>query len=349
MTPRERVLTAIRRKVPDKVPKNMRCCPEIIELFKKKTGSESMDDYFEYDLRFVQYAPCEHKENFSKHINISDIPEGGFLSEWGAIWTKENFASKHPMHDFTSISQINEYPFPDFDSDYRYRNLSEDVIKIKDKGLAVFSFYECGCFEQACALRGMDKLFIDLIENKKFVDVLLQRILKRKIEIAKRYAIANVDVVWIGDDMGSQKGMLMSPDMWRQYFKPCLAEIIREVKKVNSNISIAYHSCGYIEPIIPELIEVGVDIQESVQPEVMNPAKLKKEFGERLSFWGTVGAQSTMSSGIPQEVKMEVEERIKTVGREGGFIISPAHTMEKEVPWENIVAYFEAVEEFSQY
>ncbi len=349
MTSRDRILAAIKREKPDRVPKNMRCCPEIIELFKKKTGMESMDDYFGYDMRFVQYTPGEHKEDFSKHINISDIPEGGFLSEWGAIWTKANFTCRHPMCNFTSISQIDEYPFPDFDSDYRYRNLSEDTQKIKNKELAVFSFYECGCFEQACALRGMDKFFMDLIENEKFVDALLQKILKRKIENAKRYTAANVDVVWIGDDMGSQKSMLMSPDMWRQYFKPCLVKIIKEVGKVNPNVYIAYHSCGYIEPIIPELIEAGVDILESVQPEAMNPAKLKNEFGDRLSFWGTVGAQSTMACGTPQEVKKVVKERIETIGRGGGLIIAPAHTMEKEVPYENIIAFFEAVEEYGEY
>ena len=148
--------------------------------------------------------------------------------------------------------------------------------------------------------------------------------------------------------MGSQKSMLMSPDMWQQYFKPCLVRIIKEVKKVNPNVYIAYHSCGYIEPIIPELIEAGVDILESVQPEAMNPAKLKREFGDRLSFWGTVGAQSTMACGSPQEVKNVVKERLETVGRGGGLIIAPAHTMEREVPYENIAAFFEAVEEYGK-
>ncbi|GAH20261.1 unnamed protein product, partial [marine sediment metagenome] len=109
------------------------------------------------------------------------------------------------------------------------------------------------------------------------------------------------------------------------------------------------HSDGNIEEIIPELIEIGVDVLNPVQPEAMDPVKLKKTYGNDLSFWGTMGGQTTIPFGTPEQVKQEVRERVETVGRGGGLLIAPGHMLQPEVPWENIVAFFEAVEEYGKY
>ena len=164
-----------------------------------------------------------------------------------------------------------------------------------------------------------------------------------KAQIAAGYAKADVDIIWTGDDLGSEWSMLMNPDLWRKYLKPCVKKIVQSAKEIKPDILVAFHSDGYIEPIISDLIEVGVDILQAVQPECMNPAKLKEKYGDRLSFWGTVGAQSTMPLGTPKEVKRIVKERIMTVGKGGGLCIAPSHTLEPPTPWENIVAFFEAV------
>jgi len=319
MNSRERILTTLRREVPDRVPTNARPSSSILKLFREKTGMESMEEYFQYDLRFVRYEETAH------------------------------FPAIAPMKDFSSVSQLEEYPFPDVTSEYQYKYLAREVAEIKDRGLAVFSAYESGCFEKARHLRGMEKFLMDLLENEKFARALTEKILEINLEIAKKYVASGVDVLWIGDDIGAEKSMLISPKLWREYFKPCIARIIAEAKKVNPSVYIAYHSCGYIEPIIPELIEVGIDILQPVQPEVMDPAKVKREFGDKISFWGTVGVQSTLSLGSPDEVKKVIKERIETVGVGGGFIIAPAHTLESDVPWKNILAFFEGVREFGRY
>jgi len=167
------------------------------------------------------------------------------------------------------------------------------------------------------------------------------------IEGARRLAGADVDILRLGDDVGSQRAMLMSPDTWRTWFKPRLADLIRAAKAVKPDMLVFYHSDGYIEPIIPDLIEIGLDILNPVQPECMDPAQLKREYGRDLAFWGTIGTQTTMPFGDAEEVRRVVKERIDTVGPEG-LLLAPTHVLEPDVPWENIEAFADAVEEYGR-
>ena len=112
---------------------------------------------------------------------------------------------------------------------------------------------------------------------------------------------------------------------------------------------VFYHSDGDISSIIPELIEIGIDVLNPVQPECLDPAQVKREYGDRLAFWGTISIQRTMPFGTPEDVRQEVRDRVNTVGRSGGLLLAPTHVLEPEVPWENIVALFEAIEEYGKY
>jgi uroporphyrinogen decarboxylase len=125
-----------------------------------------------------------------------------------------------------------------------------------------------------------------------------------------------------------------------------LASVIEAAKEANPEVLIFYHSCGYIEPIIPDLIEIGVDILNPVQPESMDPERIKKLYGNELAFWGTIGTQTTLPFGTPDEVRQEVKRMIETVGDGGGLLISPTHVIEPDVPWENIMAFVDAVKEY---
>jgi len=143
--------------------------------------------------------------------------------------------------------------------------------------------------------------------------------------------------------------MLMHPDLWRKHLKPCVKKIVQRSKEAAPDVLVAFHCDGYIEPIVPDLIEVGVDVLQAVQPECMDVAALKENYGDRLAFWGTVGTQSTMAFGTPEEVRTVIRERIATVGRGGGLCVGPSHTLEPPTPWENVVAFFDAVEAFGKY
>ena len=161
---------------------------------------------------------------------------------------------------------------------------------------------------------------------------------------ATQFARAGVDILITGDDVAGQKGLLMRPDTWRTFLKPHLAATIRAARETRRDLAVFYHSDGDVTALIPELIEVGVDILNPVQPECMDPAAVKRAFGDRLAFWGTVSVQRTLPFGTPDDVRAEVRARIAEVGRGGGLILAPAHVLGPEVPWDNIVAFFDAAD-----
>jgi uroporphyrinogen decarboxylase len=137
--------------------------------------------------------------------------------------------------------------------------------------------------------------------------------------------------------------MLMSVKMWRTWLKPRLARTIAAARAIRPDVLVFYHSDGDVTAIIPDLLEIGVDILNPIQPECMDPVALKRAYGERLSFWGTIGTQSTFPFGSPEDVRREVRARISTVGVGGGLFLAPTHVIEPEVPFDNIVAFVEAV------
>jgi len=139
-------------------------------------------------------------------------------------------------------------------------------------------------FEVSWQLTGMDKLFIDFVENKSFASYLLDYITEMRKFMIRRFAEAGVDHISLGDDIGTQRGMLMSPKTWREWFKERMCSIISVAKKVNPEVIISYHSDGNLEEVIPELIEIGIDVLNPVQPECMDPAILKRKYGDRLAF-----------------------------------------------------------------
>jgi uroporphyrinogen decarboxylase len=339
MTKRERVLTAFSRKTPDRVPKWTQPGSYLSQIVKENTGSDNPARYFDMDIQqFVYYAPTKNQGDFSKYPSWSDK----YVNEWGQ-------GSCPPMLDFLTEKDVYEYPFPDVGASYRYEHLPEIIKKIKEDGLPAVSGYECGSFEHLWALRGMDNFLVDLLDETEFLTPLIEKVSDLKAEIATGYAKAGVDIVWTGDDLGSEIALLMSPELWRKHLKSCVRKIVKSAKEANADVLVAFHSDGYIEPIIPDLIEVGVDILQAVQPECMDVAELKRKYGDRLSFWGTMGTQSTMAFGTPEEVKKVVKERIMTVGKGGGLCIGPSHTLESPTSWENIVAFFEAVDAFGGY
>lgn len=389
MSPRERVVKALRREKPDRVPKDFSWTPQIYELIEEKTGSLDILDYFGCEMRMVRWRSTRKRRNFSAYLGESpygswidhnfegekteanELPSskyewvrGGQPSspwinqEWGVghipTTSKEPkhshlFGFVYPMHNLKTVKELKEYPFSDYEAAYRYRHIEEEVKKIHGRELCATAGLIPTIFEVSWQLTGMDKLFLDFVQNRPFAEYLLDYITEmRKFQI-RRFAEAGVDNIWLGDDVGTQRSMLMSPEMWRKWFKERMRSIISTAKRINPEVVISYHSDGNIEKVIPEFIEIGIEVLNPVQPEAMDPAKLKREYGEYLAFWGTVGTQTTMPFGTSEEVKRVVKERIETVGKGGGLLIAPTHFLEPEVPWENILAFFQAVEEYGAY
>ncbi len=353
MTPRERVLTTLARKEPDKVPKTI-IWPG--EWFSKKMAPEDTSDYFGIEIRPLHFESSRRELDFTeylqklpKDIDIGEISILKTYSEWGY---KPDLKEVNPLSEATTIEEIREYKFPDITAEYRYRYLKQEVEELHKKDLAVIAHLpHLGgeIFESAWRLRGFQKLLGDLVYEPELATYLFDQISDMTAHNSLVVAQADADILALDDDVGMPTGMIISPTMWRKLLKPHLAEVIAAAKSVKPEIHIFYHSDGYIEPIIPDLIEIGVDLLHPVQPDVMNPAKLKELYGERLSFIGAIGSASLWQFGSPEDIRGEVKLRIETMRRGGGFIAAPAYDIEASIPWNNVVAFFEAVEDFGYY
>jgi len=356
MSPRERVLTTLSLREPDKVPKYIRFTPEMKIKMREKIDTDNYEDYFGIEIRRVGFKPAKEPPDFSPYYD-RPLPEDTYFDDWGIPFVEgsEGHIKRefYPMANFKTEKELLEYPWPDFMAPYRHEHLEREVGSLHDQGYAVIGrLTEVSggfIFETAWQLRGMENLFTDFYDNPDFTRTLLDKITQINAQVSRRFAEAGVDILWLADDIGMQDTMLMSPYMWRKWLKPRLKHLIDSAKKVNPHIHIFYHSDGFIEPVIPELIEVGVDILNPVQPECMDPVKLKKLYGNKLSFFGTIGVQTVMPFGSPEDVKLNVKEMIEKVGKGGGFIIAPTHFVSSQVSWENVEAFFEAVEEFGWY
>jgi len=360
MNPRERVVTTLRRQVPDRVPKWISFSALLQEKFQDWTGANDPQEYFDLELRKVSAGPTKKDTDFSPYIG--KLAEGtpvlhsygnSSCDEWGIGYEVEpaTYYSKRvsPMKGFDCAKQVEEYPFPDLGEAYRYAEARERVEAIHDKGYAVVAFEISTIFEIGWYLRGFEELMMDMLSSPEMAEVLFERLTEIRCKEAEHYASAGVDLLALGDDIGMQDGPMISPTMWREWLKPRLARVIESAKSANPDVLISYHSDGKVDVFIDELIEVGIDVLNPVQPECMDPVGIKERYGDRVAFWGTIGIQRLMPFGTPEEIGLEVKRMIDTVGKGGGLLISPTHRLQREVPWENIKAFAEAVDRYGTY
>ena len=352
MTSRERVVTAMRRRPTDRPPFDLSFGMSTAQLasIRARTGADDPCDYFEADTRMVWPGPTRLATDFSAYHG--PLPPGTTVDEWGLAHVPTSSTDgdhahlegfRHPMLRLESEAEAVDFPLPDVDAAYRYEPVRAQIEALHRRGLAAMAMLECTVFERAWYLRSMERLLLDFTDGSAFATTLLDRITERRMAQAAHYARAGADVIAYGDDVGTQRGMLMSVRMWRTWLKPRLARTIAAARGVRPDVLVFYHSDGDVSAIVPDLIEIGVDILNPVQPECMDPAALKRAYGDRLSFWGTIGTQSTLPFGTPDDVRREVRTRIETVGAGGGLFLAPTHILEPEVPFENIVAFVEAV------
>jgi uroporphyrinogen-III decarboxylase len=198
-------------------------------------------------------------------------------------------------------------------------------------------------FETAWALRGLEKMMLDMALDPDLAQHIFDIPYQYHLTAAKKLVELGVDMIWTGDDMGAQNAMLISPGMWRKFLKPRMATFIAELKAINPNLKVAYHSDGNIRPIIPELIEIGVDVLNPIQPASMDPAEIGRKYGDKLCFWGTIDEQHTLPFGSPADVRNEVLTRLQTIGQGGGLILSPTHHVQLDTPLENFWAMIETI------
>jgi uroporphyrinogen decarboxylase len=242
-----------------------------------------------------------------------------------------------------------DYPLPDFTADYRVADLKARIAAVQARGLAACAPVACTLFEVAWQIRGIEPFLIDLVEDAEMATCLLDRLTEMRVPMVEQYVQAGVDVLMLGDDVSMQTGMMMDPRVWRRHLKPRMARIIAAAKAIAPKIPVFYHSDGNPTEILDDLIDIGITVLNPVQPECIDPAWVKRTYGDRLAFWGAIGIQTNLPFGTPADVRNEVKLRMETIGKGGGYLIGPSHVIEPEVPWENLLALFDAIEEFGRY
>lgn len=382
MTSRERLLTALNHQEPDRVPvdlastqvtaislkayQNMRRflgLPETNPLVPDRNQQicipdEDILDRFQVDVRGLW--PLMNSNNFS------DDDAGDYLhhiDEWGlgyrfnkneGLWY-DLYLSPMSSAELSS-SYLKNYTFPDGGDRARINGLREQAEKYRQAGYPVFLKSVCaGLFEMAIRLRGMENALMDLMLDRKHAEELLDKILEVKLNywnMALTDLAEVVDVIAEADDFGSQESQLISFDTFREIIKPRQQELISFMKKKAPNAKIFFHSCGNIRPLLPEFIEMGIDIINPVhiRAKGMEPGQLKKDFGKDVVFWGGgIDTQNTLPNGTPQQIRDEVKRNIELLAPGGGFVFNTIHNILADVPPENIVAMYETVAEYGGY
>jgi uroporphyrinogen decarboxylase len=245
-----------------------------------------------------------------------------------------------------TVQDLEEYPWPDIMEDYRHGHLEETVKRLHDRDLFVIGSTGHMGWEKACYMRGILNICEDLADNQAFATYLLDKLCDFFCFMSCRFAEAGADMLWLSEDIGMQDRLMISPAMYRRWIKPRTKRVIDAARCVNPAIWVAQHHCGYVEPLISDFVEIGVNALHPIQPESMNPRRIKQKFGDVLTLWGTVGAQSVMPFGTPDEVAETVRGNIRDLGFNGGLWIAPSQALEPDVPWENVAAFFDTVEEF---
>ena len=268
-----------------------------------------------WGIRFKEY-----KYQYGTYIELDGYP----LS---AAETLDEFVN-HPspsldLYDYSCLKSI----FPKYDGFYRLLNMN-------------------GCFDIARYIRGTERFFVDLALEPEKAEVLLDKVNDFAIAYLDRCmdeCAGLFDGVYCGDDFGTQKGLAISPAMWRKYVKPRYKKLVDKVH--GYGLKYFHHSCGGVRPIIPDLIELGFDVLNPIQPLAagMEPGELADEYGKMITFYGAIDEQQTLPFGTPDDVRNEVRERLATLGRYGGYIVAPSHGFQPDTPLENILAMYEAV------
>lgn len=350
MTSRERVLLALQHREPDQAP--ICLAYEAPQALAESYGKLYDAALMRQDVHSVN-MDLSAPDPAIRERYLRDVPPEATVDAWGvARWyspTGESYDVRGPLEGMTDASELDGFPFPDISGEAVPAELAANVEQLHRDGFAVQGALSQTIFELAWNLYGMESLMIAFSEFPGFVHRLFDEITLRKQRMARRYVQAGVDILRLGDDVGSQHGMMISPAVWRTFLKPRLASVIAAARAVRPGIPVFYHSDGDVREIIDELIEVGVTILNPIQPECMDPFEIKARYGDRLTLWGAVGTQTTMPYGTPTEVRRVVREYMRRLAPGGGYVIGPSHSINRDVPWANVLAFYEAVRDYGSY
>lgn len=382
MLPRERLLTALEHREPDRVPLDLggnqtgihRLAYEALlrHLGREETveimdavqqlarPSEAILERFHIDTRYIWAKPAESWKG-----TITEAIRDGkrwydLVDEFGVRWSMPADGglymdiTHHPLANAT-IKDLEDYPFPRGDDPSRFVGLRERALQLRQETpYAVVSGISGVVYETCWYMRGLERWFMDMIEQPEFCEALLDRTLRFWLDWFRLFLdeVGDlVDVIMIGDDLAGQDGPLFRPEFYRRVVKPRQKALVQFIRS-RTKAKIWYHTCGACATYIPDLLDNGIDILNPVQISArgMDPQTLKSKYGDRLVFWGgAIDAQHVLPYATPEEIREHVRQNLEIWKPGGGYVFNNVHNIQAGVPPENIVALYEAAYEFGFY
>lgn len=359
MNRRERVLAAIRHEEPDFVPYNFHATGAVYESLREHYGLPDNNAVVELVGNHIVKIGSDFNVNpWSPDIRMGQLPSGGAMTtslddsgglhvdEFGCTWDRSKgmpHPVAYPLHD--EQSRLDSYVMPDPWHEGRFDQARKLVERNKGE---VFLFGKLGMclFERAWSIRGFEELLVDTALRPEFVEELLDRILYEwNLPIIDQQMDLGADGFYFADDWGSKTSLFFSTDMWRRLIKPRLAVCYQRVKEKGG--IVGQHSDGNILAVIPDLIEIGLDVLNPIQPSVYDPNVVKRQYGGTITLYGGIDVETTLPFGSPQEVAAEMRMRAATLGKGGGYILQSSHTIMTDVPIENVITYIETCHELA--
>jgi len=329
MTKRQVVIDALEFRRPAYVPWAVELTIECADRLRKHLGTEDLDAFLE--PHFVTVVPKIH--------DFEQVGPDLWRDHYGVTWDRSvdkdiglpvDWPLKEPA--------LEGYTFPDPEDPAWYEGLAEQLEAAPD----CFTRFAIGfsVYERAWSMRGMENFLMDMIEHPDFVDELLDAICEHNLALIRRAIDLGVDCIHFGDDYGSQRGLIMGIRHWRRFIKPRLARMYAAVREAGKYVS--QHSCGRVQELFDDLVEMGLRLFNPFQPEVMDVFEYKRRYHGKLAFHGGMSIQQTLPFGSVDEVRRQTQ-RLIDAGRDGGYVFAPSHAVPRDVPPENLVAMMEVL------
>lgn len=382
MTSRERVLAALNHRQPDRVPIDLGGFQTGIHI----KAYQNLLDYWGLQEKIQVLDPVQQLAKPSEtvlkrfHVDIryitSKVPQGfdgsikthrrsgriwhDLTDEFGVVWSMPDDRplymdiSHHPLAD-ASIDDLKMHPFPNGGDPSRFAGLREEVSILRQNTPYAVSTGIGGVVYETCwYMRGLEQWYMDMVQNPVFCETLLDRMLAYWMDYYTAFLreVGDlVDIVMLGDDLAGQDGPLFNPMFYRKVVKPRQKKLVQHIKSLTA-AKIWYHTCGSCRMYIPDLLDNGIDILNPIQVGAagMEPAQIKRDFGDKLVFWGgAIDSQHILPFASPQKVREEVRRHLEIFKPGGGYVFNNIHNIQAEVPAENIIALYEAAYEYGFY
>lgn len=331
MTMREKIRASIAHRNVDFVPINVETTAGFEKNLAAVVGEKNVDAALGNHMLRKKYKRNKKLEN------------GDELDLFGVTWQTSKdggdvgIVKTYPLEH----CEVEDYAFPAVCEDLAEQTLA--ALEAEKERYTMFSI-TMGFFERAWSLCGMENLLCDMILEPEKAERVFDGIYEHHDKLLDIILKRDFDAVYFGDDWGQQNGLIMGPEMWRKFIKPKVGKLFSKIKAAGKQIVL--HSCGDLREILGEVIDMGVDVYNTVQPEIYSLKDLKKEYGKDLTFYGGISTQQFLPFADVKEVREKTKEVLDVMMRGGGYILSPTHAVTPDIPVENVLALVETGREY---